>query len=107
MGIYMYSYSLWNGGSYIWHLVEYVSMEEITPTIDELQKQVDDLKTAEESRAKAQQAQTEQIQQQLQSVTGAAISTMGQVEQLKTVLADQIRERHQLEGMLRATMNQR
>ena len=82
-------------------------MEETTPTIDELQKQIADLKAAEESRMKAQQAQTEQIQAQLQSVTGAAISTLGQIEQLKTVLADQQRERYQLEGMLRATMNQR
>ena len=82
-------------------------MEEITPTIDELQKQIAELTAAEESRVQAQQAAAEQIQQQLQSVTGAAISTMGQIEQLKTVLADQKRERYQLEGMLRATMNQR
>ena len=82
-------------------------MEETTPTIDELQKQIADLKAAEESRVKAQQVQAQQIQEQLQSVTGAAISAMGQIEQLKTVLADQMRERHQLEGMLRATMNQR
>ena len=102
-----YSYDLWNGGSYIWELVEYEGMEEITPTVDELQKQIAELTATEESRMKAQQAQTEQIQQQLQSVTGASISTMGQIEQLKTVLADQLRERHQLEGMLRATMNQR
>ena len=84
-------------------------MEEITPIadIDGLQKQVDDLKAAEESQMKAQQAQTEQIQQQLQSVTGAAISTMGQIEQAKAILAEQMREKYQLEGMLRATMNQR
>ena len=75
--------------------------------IDGLQKQVDDLKAAEESRVQAQQAQAQQIQQQLQSATGAAVSTMGQIVQLETVLADQMRERHQLEGMLRATMNQR
>lgn len=95
-------------------------MEEVSHAeeLERLQQQIDDLttaeaeraqaeKAAEESRVKAQQAQAEQIQQQLQSVTGAAIGTMGSIEQAKAVLSDQTRERHQLEGMLRATMNQR
>jgi len=77
-------------------------MEESTPTTEELQKQIDGLKKQEESRAQQLQAQTRQIQQQLQNATAASINTMGQIEQLKDILADQKRERHQLEGMLRS-----
>lgn len=82
-------------------------MEETTPTIDELQKQINDLKAAETARMEEQQAAAEQIRTQLQNVTGAAITTMGSIEQAKALLAEQQRERYQLEGMLRMTMNSR
>ena len=88
-------------------------MEEATPTraelekqIDELERSVEELKAKEASRVEQLQAQGQQVQQQLQQVAAAAISTMGQIEQLKAVLSDQKRERHQLEGAVRTMMAQ-
>ena len=77
-------------------------MEESNPTTDELQKRKDDLQKQEDDRQDRQKAQVQQVQQQLQSVTAAAISTKGQIVQLGEVLAEQERERYQLEGMMRA-----
>jgi|GEM_PF-6729654 len=48
------------------------------------------------------QQQIQQIQQQLQAITTASINTMGQKVQIERILKEQEKERHQLEGMLRA-----
>ena len=72
------------------------------PTTEELQKQIDDLKKQEEAKQQQLRMQAQQYQQQLQNVTAAAISTRGQIEQLTDILSEQLRERHQLEGMLRS-----
>nr|QNO41548.1 hypothetical protein MPGNBCFJ_00012 [Methanosarcinales archaeon ANME-2c ERB4]QNO41723.1 hypothetical protein NCFGOGHO_00001 [Methanosarcinales archaeon ANME-2c ERB4]QNO42062.1 hypothetical protein NIICAKKE_00012 [Methanosarcinales archaeon ANME-2c ERB4]QNO42291.1 hypothetical protein OEDCDHIP_00008 [Methanosarcinales archaeon ANME-2c ERB4]QNO42450.1 hypothetical protein LBOOMNCC_00003 [Methanosarcinales archaeon ANME-2c ERB4] len=72
------------------------------PTTEELQKQIDDLKKQAEAKQQQLGMQAQQYQQQLQNVTAAAISTRGQIEQLTDILGEQMRERHQLEGMLRS-----
>ena len=59
-------------------------------------------KGQEDNRQQKTQEQIQQIQQQLQAVTTSGISTMGQIQQLKHILAQQEKERYQLEGMLRA-----
>lgn len=76
--------------------------KEPAPAIEELHQQINDLKKQEEARQQQLRMQAQQYQKQLQNVTGAAISTMGQIVQLEDVLAEQKRERHHLEGMLRS-----
>lgn len=76
--------------------------KQAAPDTDGLQQQIDDLKRQEESRIQQLRGQAQQYQQQLQSITNATINTRGQIDQLDDILAEQMRERHQLEGMLRA-----
>lgn len=84
-------------------------MEEVIPTIEELQEQIENLTKQDEVRqqdvqmqSQQVQQQSQQVQQQLQNVVSASINTMGQIRQLEEVLESQRQERHQLEGMMRA-----
>lgn len=77
-------------------------LQPAAPTTEELQKQIDDLQQQEGARQQQLRQQAQQLQQQLQTITTAAISTRGQIDQLNDILDEQMRERHQLEGMLRS-----
>ena len=59
-------------------------------------------KGQEDNRQRKMQEQIQQVQKQLQAITASSLSTMGQIQQLGYILEEQKKERHQLEGMLRA-----